>query len=336
MKVNLHIEKWPRYKIGYRTLKTALGAGLSIGIASLLGLDFYSSAAIITILCISVTRKHSLAVSWARILACVIALLLSAAIFELLGYNPFSLSVLLLLYIPLVVMLRIQEGLITSCVILLHLYVLEAFSWAIFFNELLLILIGVGVALLMNLYMPSEEKQLRRYRREIEEQFSTILNELATFLKQGDNHWDGKEINETDQLLKEGKQLARRSMNNHILKYDDHYYQYFNMREKQFEVIERLMPFVSSLHSETKQSKMIAKYIEKLSKAVSPNNYVAYFLEQLEMMRAEFKEMELPQTRNEFETRSTLLYIVYELEQYLRIKDKLWNEVDKSDRSRSK
>lgn len=48
------------FKIGYRTLKTALGTALAIYIAQMLGLQNYSAAGIITILCIQVTKKgHS-------------------------------------------------------------------------------------------------------------------------------------------------------------------------------------------------------------------------------------------------------------------------------------
>lgn len=46
------------FKIGYRTLKTAIGTTISISIAKLIGLDSFASAGILTILCIKVTRKN--------------------------------------------------------------------------------------------------------------------------------------------------------------------------------------------------------------------------------------------------------------------------------------
>lgn len=42
---------------GYRTIKTAVGAGLAIWIASLLDLEFATFAAIIVIMCIEKTKK---------------------------------------------------------------------------------------------------------------------------------------------------------------------------------------------------------------------------------------------------------------------------------------
>lgn len=53
------------FKIGYRTIKTALGTTLAIYISQLLHLQNFASAGIITILCIQITQKRSLQASWA-------------------------------------------------------------------------------------------------------------------------------------------------------------------------------------------------------------------------------------------------------------------------------
>ncbi|MDT8861693.1 aromatic acid exporter family protein [Alkalihalobacillus sp. MEB130] len=317
------------FRIGYRTLKTAIGAGLAVAIAQGLQLDFYGSAAIITILCISVTRRDSLKVSWARIVSCMIGMAISGLLFEVIGYQPWTLTLIMILFIPIVVMLKMNAGIATSSVIILHLYTVGDMTVALIMNELLLITIGVGVALLMNLYMPSSEKALRNYHKDIEEHFKTILYELSVYLRFGESEWKGKEIPETVDLLQEGKNLALRNIHNHILRYDDQYYYYFKMREKQFEIIERLMPYVSKIHHTVAQSETVADFLEELSQSVSPANRVPYFLDRIQLMRAGFEEMPLPKTREEFEVRSSLLYIMHELEEYLHIKDRLWNHADK-------
>ncbi|TWI57868.1 aromatic acid exporter family protein [Halalkalibacter nanhaiisediminis] len=317
------------YKIGYRTLKTAVGAALAIAIAEGLQLEFSASAAIITILCISITRRSSLRVSWERVAACLVGMAVSAILFELIGYHPWTLGLILLLFIPITVMVKVTNGIVTSSVIILHLYSVGAVSFSIIVNELLLIVIGVGVALLMNLYMPSNDRALRHYHKEIEEHFKTILRELSSYLRYGESDWDGKEIPETLELLKKGKNLAFHNIQNHILRYEDQYYYYFKMREKQFDILERLMPFVSRVHHTVAQSKIIADFLEDLSRSVSPVNRVPYFQERLESIKQTFEEMPLPTTREEFEVRSTLFYIMQELEQYLHIKDQLWNQADK-------
>ena len=48
------------YKIGFRTIKTAVGMTLGVIISKLLGLDNYASSAILVVLCIKHTKVHSL------------------------------------------------------------------------------------------------------------------------------------------------------------------------------------------------------------------------------------------------------------------------------------
>ncbi|MFC0558137.1 aromatic acid exporter family protein [Halalkalibacter alkalisediminis] len=317
------------FKIGYRTLKTAVGAGLAVAIAQAMQLEFYGSAAIITVLCISVTRRDSLKVSWDRMVACMIGMAISGSLFEWIGYQPWTLAMIIIVFIPIVVKLNMNAGIATSSVIILHLYTVGGISTALIINELLLIVIGIGVALLMNLYMPNSDKALRHYHKEIEDHFKTILHELSVYLRYGESNWDGKEIPETVDLLQNGKNLAMRNIQNHILRYEDQYYYYFKMREKQFEIIERMMPYVSKMNHTVEQSETVANLLDELSKSVSPVNRVPYFLDRIKTMKEGFEEMPLPTSREEFEVRSALLYIMHELEEYLHIKDRLWNDADK-------
>ncbi|WP_209123146.1 aromatic acid exporter family protein [Alkalihalobacillus sp. BA299] len=311
------------FKIGYRTLKTAVGAGISIAIAQWFSLDFYVSAAILTILCISVTRRSSLSVSWQRFVGCLLGLVLAFLVFELIGYHPISLTLLLLFFIPLSVKLKVKEGIVTSCVIILHIYSLGTVSVSIFLNELYIIIIGIGIALLMNLYMPSVDNDLYKYQKKIEENFKLILSEFSNYLRDSNNLWDGKELTETYELIQDAKDIAIKNIENHLLRYEDQYYHYFKMREKQFEIIERVMPFISSLDETVVQSIKISSFLEQLSQAVGPLNTASYFLDQLAQMKEEFQQMELPKTRQEFEIRSSLYYVMHELEKYLLIKDSL-------------
>ncbi|WP_018923899.1 aromatic acid exporter family protein [Salsuginibacillus kocurii] len=308
------------FGIGYRTIKTAIGAGLAVFIAQQLNLEFYVSAGIITILCISVTKKDSLHASWQRIIACVVGLFYASVIFEFIGYHPLSLTLLLLIFIPTMVAIRARLGIVTSAVIMFHLYTVENVTPALILNELALIVIGVGVALLMNLYMPSVELELVKYQVQVEELFSKIWKEYARYLRYQDTDWDGSEITKAARVLDEGKGMALRNVDNHFMRHDDYFYHYFKMREKQFEVIERVLPFVSTLDDSVMQGDRIAFFMDRLSEGIHPGNTAQEFLNELGDLKEELKNTSLPDTRQEFEIRAALHYILHELEQYLVIK----------------
>jgi uncharacterized membrane protein YgaE (UPF0421/DUF939 family) len=318
------------YRIGSRTIKTALGTAISILIAQKFGLENFASAGILTILCIKVTKIKSLRASWDRFLACVLAMLFSSLFFEIIGYHPIVIGVMLLFFIPTVVMFKANDGIVTSSVIILHIYMANKLSMGLFLNELGVIIIGIGVALIINLYMPSADNKLKKYQLRIEENFKVIFCEMITYLRTGESHWSGSEITQTAQLLEEAKSFAFRDVENHVLREENDYFYYFKMREKQFEIIERVLPIVTSLTSTLPQGKMIAVFLEELSENIHPINTAHIYLGKLKEMKKEFEEMELPKTREEFEVRAALLQLVKEMNEYLIIKSSYrtskWNK----------
>lgn len=309
-----------KFKIGYRTLKTALGTPLSIFIASSLGLQNYASAGILTVLCIKNTKVKSLRAAWDRILACFIGIIFSIVFFEVIAYHPVIIGLLLLFFIPTVVLVRASDGIASSSVIILHFYIAGEVTMGFVLNEIGIILIGLGVGLIMNLYMPSLGSKLVQYQEKIEDNFRKIMLEIVKYLRTDDHTWDGKEITETANVIEQAKTLAFRDVENHFLRNENLYYHYFKMREKQFENIERILRLVASLPSTVIQGKMIADFIEELSNYISPGEVPKNFLEILLDMRTQFQNMELPKTREEFEIRASLLQLTKEIEEYLILK----------------
>lgn len=309
-----------KFRIGYRTIKTAVGTAISILIAQQLGLDNFASAGILTILCIKATKRKSLRTAWDRFLACVLAIPFSGIFFEGIAYHPLVIGVMLFFFIPTIVMLKAKDGVVTSSVIILHIYMAHEISMDIFLNEMGVITTGIGVALLLNLYMPSVDTKLKNYQIRIEGSFKSIFTEIVHYLRAGDNSWDGKEITECVQLLDEAKNLAILDLENHFLREENLYFHYFKMREKQFEIIERVLSIVTSITGTVEQGNMVADFLETLSGNIHPGNTAYIHLEKLRVMKREFEEMELPKTRQEFETRAALLQLVNEMNDYLIIK----------------
>ncbi|MCA1054748.1 aromatic acid exporter family protein [Rossellomorea aquimaris] len=321
------------FRIGYRTLKTGIGTALAISIAQMFHLDNFVSAGILTILCIQNTKKKSVKASTSRFLACIIAMLFSAAFFEFIAYHPVVIGLLLLVFIPTTVTLGIKEGIVTSSVIILHIYSAGNVTLGLFENELGIIVIGIGIALIMNLYMPSVETKLEDYQVKIEENFYKIFCELINHLKTNESDWDGREITETEELLKEAKNLAFKEVENHFLRHEDIYYIYFKMREKQFEILQRILPIAASISLEVEPGKKIAQFLEELSQHIHPGNTALFYLKKLYDMKVEFEQMELPKTREEFEVRAALYQFVREMEQYLLIKSS-FKGIQKGERKR--
>ncbi|AIG28294.1 aromatic acid exporter family protein [Brevibacillus sp. 7WMA2] len=306
--------------IGYRTLKTAIGAGLSIFLAQLLGLEFYASAGTLTILCIQITRKRSLSVSIDRFIACLVAMVFSLLFFKWVGFHAFTITMMMLIFIPTLVRLRVIEGFISSCVIMLHIYLKQDLSWSFLWNELQLVTIGIGMGLLMNLYMPNKDKELWELQQKVEKNFSVILKELAGYLRHGEDGWPGSEMVETPVLIKKAKELSLLIVENNLLRPESTIYRYFGIREKQFDILERMLPIVSGLSLQVPQGKQIADFLDELSVKIHPGNTSYVYLDGIREIRERVRQEPLPVTREEFEVRASLFYLLSEIEQYLLLK----------------
>ncbi|WP_042346123.1 aromatic acid exporter family protein [Bacillus massiliigorillae] len=307
-------------KIGYRTLKTAIGVAIAIYIAQILNLHSFASAGIITILCVQVTKKKSIKAAFSRLIACLIAMLYSTIFFEGIGFNPAVIGLMLLVFIPTVVAANVKEGIVTSSVIILHIYSAGHVTLNLLLNEIALLVVGMTVALIINMYMPSMEAELKKYQQNIEKNFSFIFQKMALYIRTNESNWDGKEIMVVYDMITEAKSLAFRDVENHVTRHDDLYYYYFKMREKQFEIIERLFPLVASIPSTSPYSHLIADFIDDLSLHIHPYNTSHIYLKKLEDMLGQIHAMDLPKTREEFDVQVAMMGTIKELEKYLILK----------------
>lgn len=309
-------------KIGYRTIKTAIGAPVAISIAQLLGVTNFVSAGIITILCIQPSRKKSFLSAWHRFSACIIASIYSFIFFETIGYNPVVVGLMLAVFIPTTVYLKITQGIATSSVIIFNLYSASYLNFTFLFDQFFLIVVGVGTGLLLNIYMPSLDKQLKEKQNKLEHNFQVILHEITLYIRDKNKTWDGKEITECETLLEEADELVERDRENHLLRDRHPYYEYFKMRGRQFELLQQMLPLVTKLPNRYSISEKVAQFFEDISDAVHPGNTASIHLDALEELRREFDHEELPTSQDEFETRANLFRLLHDIEDYLLLKSR--------------
>src|SRR5699024_8472781 len=220
-------------------------------------------------------------------------------------------------------------------VIILNLYSAEFMSYAFLFDQFLVILVGVGVGLLLNLYMPSLDKPLKEKQERLEHNFQVILYEIALYINDKNEKWDGKELTESEEILQEALELVDLDKENHLLRDQHFYHDYFTMRAKQLELLQQMLPLVSRLPDKDVPSEEIAGFFMELSEAVQPRNTAIIYLNKLKELRRKFNKEDLPTTQNEFETKensfrllneietkANLFRLLHEIEDYLLIKRK--------------
>lgn len=307
-------------RIGFRTIKTAVGTSLTVFLMQMIGIQFFISGGMLTILCMQSTRRKSLEIAFARFGACLVAIIVSSVLFTIFGQNVLVIGLILLVVIPITVRFKIAGGIGTSSVVMLQMYNAPVIDFVLIKSLFILVVIGIGVALAVNFYMPSVDKELEGYQKQVEKQFQSLFHRMAEAIRGEDVQGTTAEIRKVEKNIKSGRKLSVRELQNYLLHPDDTYYQYFSAKEKQLDVIKRVEPIIEIISSTHKQNYIIADFLDSIADAMRPESTETITLLQLQEMRQQFRQLPLPKTMEEFENRAYLMQFVYEMEQYLLIK----------------
>ena len=299
----------------------AISATIALIIGNILGLQYATVGAVIAILSIQDTRKKALIISYKRIVACSMGILLSVILYSLLGNRALIFGLFLIILIPLTSRLKVQEGLVPSVVLSTHFLVANNITIALIFNEILLMIIGIGVAAIANIFMPSLEDKFKDDKEWIEEHYRIIISKMAKSLITHTVDIDEQKlINEVEKRLYESKETAYKIVNNHFFKSSSYYTDYINMRINQFDTIKRMRLHFQRFNIPVEQMNVMADFTLCVAENIREMNDCKSLLRDLDILRSEFKKMELPKTRDEFESRAQLLQFLNDMEEFLLIK----------------
>ena len=301
--------------------KMAISATIALIIGNFLGLQYATVGAVIAILSIQDTRKKALVVSYRRIVACTIGILLSVILYELIGNSSIAFGIFLLILIPTTSKLKIQEGMVPAVVLSTHILIAKTITISLVINELLLMLIGIGVAAIANAFMPSLEDKFTKDIEWIEEHYRIIISKMSKSLVTYTVDIDEQKIiDEVEKRLYESKETAYKIVNNNFFRSSSYYTDYINMRINQFDTINRMRLHFQRFNIPVEQMNVMADFTLCVAENIREVNDCKELLQELESLRNEFKKMELPKSREEFESRAQLLQFLNDMEEFLLIK----------------
>ena len=92
------------------------------------------------------------------------------------------------------------------------------------------------------------------------------------------------------------------------------------MRINQFDTIKRMRLHFQRFNIPVEQMNVMAGFALCVAENIREMNDCKSLLRDLDILRNEFKKMELPKTREEFESRAQLLQFLNDMEEFLLIK----------------
>lgn len=304
-----------------KVVKIGAGAAIAIFLAGLFNLSYATSAGIITVLSIQNTKRDTLLVILKRSCAFAAALVIAYGCFGIFGYHVWVIGIFLCIFAAFCNLCSFQDAIAMDTVLITHFYAETSMSLFWIRNEVLLLLIGVGIGMLMNSYIPGNEKEIRKDQREVEEIMQQILGRMSeVLLQESKAHYDRKCFLALEQKLHTGVKRAITNRDNTLLTDTGYFIKYMEMRRDQTEVLKKIYENICLLDRIPSQTYVISEFLGNMSSGFHEYNNVEALTVRLDMIKESMKEEALPSSRAEFENRAVLYRILYELEDFLLLK----------------
>lgn len=329
------MKKWK--KLLMQTSKIAVGSSAAICIAESLKLQYAAAAGSIVLLTIVATKWDTVKLSLFRILTFGIAALLSFVTLTVFRSDWIAYGVFMFVLVILCELFGWKATISVNAVIGTHFLYTRDFSPEFILNEFQLVLIGVVIALLLNLFHHNagSKKAIIQNMRRAEGQLQMILGEMAAYLS---NHqmqrdvWADLEALESELLgfIQEAEDYQGNTFQSH----PGYYIDYFAMRMEQCRVLRSLHDEMRKIRRIPKQAGVIADYVLYMADYVVERNVPQEQIVRLEGIFETMRCEPLPQSREEFENRALLYHVLMDLEEFLFCKKRFVEEMDEERRKR--
>lgn len=323
---NINFMKW---------IKLCISVPIAMVIAQLAGLDYAPSAGVITLLTVLDTRRETFAVAWKRVCAfCTMSILckLNLALF---GCNIPAYAIFLCLFLLVCYWFELDVGISMNAVLATHYLTSGGVTFATLYNEVLLFVIGTLLGILVNLIMPENIKKIREKQHLTDEAMKRILQRMADYLCREDkSDYTGSCFGQLEQLLAELKKESEIRILNKMSRSDRYFLKYMHMRAEQCEILKSVYTGIKELTYVPGQAYDISEFVREIGDSFHEMNNAEGLLERLELLADSYKGAALPKSREEFENRAVLFYLLRCLEAFLRKKQDFVKELTREEKER--
>lgn len=302
------------------SLKIGVGTCAAIYIAQLMDLEYPVSIGTVTLLTLMETRWETLKLSVNRLITLFMTLVLSWLIFWHIRNIPLSYGMVLCLVVLLAENFGWRTTVSVNALVVSHLIMLDDFSIEAIRNEFWLVMIGIIIAIILNLFnlTLTHRRQIKANVRYTEKKLRMIMEELAGYLsgqEMSQSVWD--DICDLEKQIEEFINDADEYRQNTFRSHPEYYMNYFEMRNEQCRMLNNLHYEMKKIRSMPKQAKVVSDYLQYLTDYVTETNIPDPQIEKLKGILEDMRKEELPETMEEFENRAMLYHILMDIEDFL-------------------
>lgn len=303
-----------------KAIKITFAALFSIAVSNYFNLKNPLAAGIISILSVLETNKASIEVGIKRILSSVVALAVAFLCFYFFGFEFWVFALYLFLYTLSASFLNLTHALAPASVLVTHILLTKDISSNFLINEFLLMVIGCLFAIVFNLYMPSNKKELERINNELQKSFTKILYSFEILVVDINyKHNLESELKNAKSLIEKGIELSKQDLENEIFKQGNCELAYFKMRLKQYYVLVLMKNRIKDIKVFYDADK-IGRLLHITALKFHKYNDCQKLMEEVDELFKYYSNTNLPKDRFEFEQRAILFQMLNDFKTFLLYK----------------
>lgn len=306
-----------------KAIKIGVGSSLAVLIATLFGLHYATLAGIVTLLTIRNTKRDTVAIAGKRLFSFVVSMGATAAIWHLVADTSLRFMAFMILLAVVSCAVKWEDTISVNAVIGGHVLLLEqTMTLGFFCNELALMIIGVGTAIVFNWYMPGMLAEIQEDIAYVEEEMKAILLQLANEMRQA------IPIAEQPQRMlalkahiEQANEKALDNMNNTLTvaahAHSKYYVEYLSMRKNQCSLLLQCHQALRGISLDGAEVHQLAQIIEEIAGAVHHKVGIRAMIAELEEVVCAMKTETLPQTNMEFIAAAQIFHVLEQMEEFL-------------------
>lgn len=295
-----------------KVTRIAVGSALSFFICHMLGIQNSASAAVITLLSIQDTKKDTLSDVVKRFFSYLFSMVMAYLLFTAIGFNELAFCLFMFILVSTAYRLDWLNTLSSSTVVTTHFLLEKSFAPAFVANEIFLVVVGTSMAVLLNIMLSDNSKELRRDMEYIENDLRSFLFKMQRFMLGTEALPDVQWLDFISAHLDTG---AKKSLEYEKNVFDDtaYYTEYMLMRREQLETLIRIYHNLAALRQDFPLKADIADIFQRLGDNVSKRECFVYNRPLILGVISKYKKLSLPESMTEMINMAALLDILNEL-----------------------
>lgn len=302
-----------------QVFKIGIGSALAILVAEWIGLSYATSAGIVTLLTLQNTRKDTFHLALRRMTSFVVTMLLAYVCVTFIPMRFVSFGVFMLAVVGISYYLDWNGAISVNAVIGTHVLLMENdLTWKLVGNEATMVLIGIVIAVLFNMRMPSKEAELQMDIAHIDSYMDENLISIADHLcSHSKLDKDRKHLSTLLDHISAAIDKAYANRNNTLRSHSDYYIDYLNFRKEQCEILLHVYYIVAHHDFVVEEAKIVAEVIREVAGHLHVQKEIEAVMHKIDKTAHEIIHGEMPKNQMEFEGKAVLYQLLYELREFL-------------------